>query len=113
MKGSQRMDIETVKERIKANEYKVKRNQKPGLTSEVWETLFCIYDAEMEPIEHYLFCTQCNDVITKPGGSSTKNLLTHTKNCSLKNKEQSMKQTTIGFYCNYETIGRCKNDQLL
>jgi hypothetical protein len=71
MKGSQRMDIETVKERIKANEYKVKRNQKPGLTSAVWETLFCIYDAEMEPIEHYLFCTQCNDVITKPGGSST------------------------------------------
>jgi hypothetical protein len=87
------MTAEAIKKSIHLNEYKVERNPK-SMKSVVWETLYCIYDEEGELIEDFIQCIDCKSVIVKPSGSSTKNLLNHTKKCSEKHPKE-LKQGTI------------------
>ncbi len=89
------MNTADLKRRIILKELVLKPNPNKRLKSPVWETLHCIYDLEDDIVEGYVSCTSCNLVLKQATDGGTKNLLDHTKKCSLK-KIELKQQTSIG-----------------
>jgi hypothetical protein len=87
------MNIETIKSKIIAKEYQLVRNPNKRLTSNVWESMYCIMDQNNVQMENYVACNKCNSVLKQSKDGSTKNLITHINKCSVKNS--LTKPTTI------------------